>query len=438
MAHLLPLAPLAGLLWSGVALAGADTPEIAVVGVHVEGLDEQSAREAAARVALALTQTGRMSPVEPDVVRERLAGREAVIVEAAFLGPGRRALDEGRILYERAEFDDAITALKGGVALLEEALPATTDNRLLIDALLMQGLTHFSVGDEEPARAAFERVALLDPTRRLDPVNYSGPTVEFFDQARAAVEARGVGALEVTGEDGAQVYVDGRARGQVPVRVEGLPAGSHSVLVVGTEGRRAFEQIEVAQTRVASVQPALVAGLWVAAGTTDEAAARQTEQLYEALGAYVDAELVLVAGQSGPGEVAVQLYEPRTGNFSKVFRASGDDPVADLADGVVGLAGFLDDGGALRTDKVFGRAAPLDIGTNGLLLDMLLDPQPAGRQGAVDPVAGQDDGGRGVPWYLWAGVGAVAAGGAATTAILLTSGEAGPSDAGTITVGPMP
>ncbi|MCK6505705.1 PEGA domain-containing protein [Myxococcota bacterium] len=437
MPYLLPLAPLAGLLFSSPAAAGSDTPEIAVVGLHVEGQDEQAAREAAARVEEALAQTGRMDPVGPDAVRKRLAGREAVIVEAAFLGPGRRALDEGRILYERAEFDDAVSALKGAVSLLEEALPVTTDNRLLIDALLMQGLTHFSVGDEEPARAAFERVALLDPTRRLDPVNYSGPTVEFFDQARAAVEARGVGALAVEGEEGAQVYVDGRARGPVPLRVDGLPAGPHAVLVVGAEGRRGFEQVEITQARVETVQPALELGLRVQAGTTDEAAARQTEQLYEALGAYTDAELVLVAGQSGPGEVAVQLYEPRTGNFSKIFRATGDDPVGDLADGVVGLAGFLDDGGALRTDKVFSRAAPLDIGTNTLLLGMLLDPAPA--SAAAGPVvATEDDGGRGVPWYLWAGVGAVAAGGVATTAVLLTSGEAEPSDHGTITVGPMP
>jgi hypothetical protein len=319
---------------------------------------------------------------------------------------------------------------------LEEALPVTTDNRLLIDALLMQGLTHFSVGDEEPARAAFERVALLDPTRRLDPVNYSGPTVEFFDQARAAVEAQGMGALAIEGEEGAQVYVDGRARGRVPLRVDGLPAGAHAVLVVGAEGRRAFEVVEVTQTRVATLQPTLDVGLRVQAGATDEAAARQTEQLYEALGAYTQTELVLVAGQSGPGEVAVQLYEPRTGNFSKIFRATGDDPVGDLADGVVGLAGFLDDAGALRTDKVFSRAAPLDIGTNTLLLDMLLDPSKAAP--AAASVAGEEDGGRGVPWLVWAGVGAVAAGGAVTTAVLLTSGEAGPADNGTITVGPMP
>lgn len=432
------LSGLASLVLVGLATSDASAAaaaEIAVVGVHVSGMDDAAATEASERLVAALADTGRLTPVVPGDVSASIAGREKLVVDQAFLGPGKAALDEGRILYERAEFDDAIASLEHAVSLLTEAMPAATDNRLLIDALLMQGLTHFSIGDNDPARDAFEQVALLDPSRRLDPVNYSGPTVAFFDEARAAVEGRGVGALAVEGDPGSAVYVDGRSRGETPVRVEALAAGEHTVLVVGPQGRRAFQEVTIAAGRTEKVQPVLARGFLAEAGGDEAARARQTEQLYRALGTYVGTDLVLVAGQTEADEVAVQLYEPRTGNFSKIFRASGDDPITDLADGVVGLAGFLDDSGGLRTDKVYPRAAPLDIGTNVVLLSMLLDPEPIVTEVFV---GAQQDGGRGVPWYVWAGVGAVAAGGVATTAVLLTTGDGEPSANGTITVGPMP
>lgn len=431
------------LLGAPAALA-AEPVEVAVVGVHVDGLDDEAAADAAARVAAALEDAGQLRAVPPGEVRKRIAGRESLVVESAFQGAGRRALDEGRVLYERAEFDDAMASLEQAVTLLVEGLPGATDNRLLIDALLLQGLTHFSVGDNGPAREAFRRVVTLDPTRRLDAVNYSQPTVDLFDQVRAEVMALGVGAVEVQAQAGSEVFVDGRSRGRTPLRVDALPPGTHWVRVVGPGGEQAFDEVEILADKKLKLDVDLARGLLAAAATDADERARQTGQLYGALGDYANTPLLLLAGEVGGDGIAVQLYEPSTGNFSRSFEASGKNRVADIADAVVGLSGFLDESGRLRSDAVQARAVPLDISDNAVLLSMLLDPEPIVVTVEVPgPGAGNDDR-RKVPWYVWAGVGAVAAGGAATTAVLVATntgdgGGGGTGDyGGTITVGPMP
>lgn len=418
----------------------AQAAEVAVLGLHLSSLDEAQADEAASRMAAALRGIPGLDPVEPDELRRRLAGRERLVLEAAFLGAGRKALEEGRILYERGELEDAATALQGAVGLLREGMPVATDNRLLIDALLMLGLTRFSNGEEAAAAEAFQEVARLDPSRRLDAVKYSGPTVAFFDQARAKVEAAGTGTLEVTGPPGHGVFVDGRSRGETPLRVDGLPSGTHTVLVQGPAGRRAFSQVEIKAGAGSKLSPNLRRSLLASGGTSVEERRRQTRQLYEALGTYGETELLLLAGEAAPGELVLQLYEPRTGNFSTIEPAGSS--LDSLQASLSTLPSLLTEGGALRTEKVFARVAPLDIEANALLLRLLLDPAPlsaASAAGGTDGASTAPDEDRrrgGLPWYVWAGVGTVAAGGAATAVVLSTGG--GGAGGGTITVGPLP
>lgn len=424
---------------SSLPALAAERAEVALVGVHLADLDEGQNAALTAELAAALERGGRFEVVPPEDVGQLLAGREALVLQKAFLGPGEAAYDEGRILYQRAEFDDAMATLQQAVALLREGQPVATDGKVLIDALLLQGLTHFSVGDDAPARAAFEEVVVLDPSRRLDPVNYSGPTVSFFEEVRASVMARGAGAIQVRAEDGAQVYVDSKLRGSGEVTVADLPAGQHAVLVVADGGMRAFQRVQVEAGDTARVDPALEKGFLVAAAPDETERSRQAGLLYAALATYAQADLLLLAGATkASGEVRVQLYDTRTGAWSQSFASSGGDPGAGLLDAAAGLGGYLDEAGALMPDKVAARALPLDVGANALLLDLLLDPEPAAiAGGTTGPVPVVEDERRGVPWWVWAGGGALVAGGAATTAVVLTTGgEAGGS--GTIIVGPMP
>ena len=122
------------------------------------------------------------------------------------------------------------------------------------------------------------------------------------------------------------------------------------------------------------------------------------------------------------------------GNFSKAVTAQGyGDPVGSLLDLVPVLAGYVSEQGTLRADRVSPRVIGLDVSANPLLASMLLDPEPIVETVTVT---------RKTPWFVWAGVASLAAGGAGTAAYLLTRGS-NPGDdpqtvTGVIVVGPMP
>jgi len=416
--------------------AEAKKAEVAVVGLHISGVDADSAVSAAEQMVDALDRTGRIEVVAPGEVRARLSGREELVIEGTFLGPGRNMLEEGRVLYERADFESAISVLNDAVAALRDGLPGATESKDLIDALLLLGLANAGVGELDSARAAYKQVIVLDPSRRIDPVNYAPKIVALFDEVREQVLALPTGSIEVSGPPGElKVFVDGRRVDDATGRIKDLPAGTHYLLVVGEQGRREFASIELAPGEDKSYLATL-------AGTSigqpgDEAGQRsqQTSLLYSAVGDFVETPLVLMGGEVGDGKVSLQLYEPRTETFSRAVTAdAGGDPLGALLDLSPTLANYVTDDGLLRTDRVSPQVSSLDISTNMLLASILLDPEPIVQ---IETVSA------GPPWYLWAGVAALAAGGAAAAVVVFGPDSTGPAepvdpDQGTVVIGPMP
>jgi len=417
--------PLVPALLGGAALLlvapGAEAarrPTVAVVGAHLSAVEAEGAAAAVERLATALDETGRLDGLEGELTQRAVSGREDLVLEAAFLGPGRARLAEGRVLYERAEFEAAVAPLQEAVADLANATLRTRDNKDLLDSLLLLGLTQYSMGEEAEARAAWSGLVRLDPARQLDSVNYPPKVVAAFGAARTAAMAGARGSLKLSLPAGAQAFVDGR---EVSADVGELLPGEHYVLVIAPDGQRDGALVAVKAGGQTAWEPAL-ARLRIATPAEDEAGRRQqSAQLYAALGQHAGASLVLLAGETGGGKVGLQLYEPRTGNFSKVVEAAaGEDALGSLVDLVPSVAAFVDEEGALRADRVTRNALGLDISANLWLAGTLLDPAPGGETVTVT---------RKTPWYLWAGV-AVAAGGAATLAVVLTQDEGGGENGG--------
>ena len=419
-----------GLLLAAPAWA-AKGAEVAVVGAHIEGQSDAQAIANAEALIEALDRSAGVVAVPPGKLRGRLSGRESLVVEGAFLGNGRERLDEGRLLYDRADLAGAVPVLDEAVEALTAGLAGAPDTKDLVDALLLLGLSHLFSGDPAGATSAFERVVILDPTRELDPVNFPPKAVQFFTDVRRQVLDAKLAALFVEMPGDAQLFVDGKESLSTSVM---LPPGPHYVLVDGGGGQRAFEVVTLEEGDRRRLRVQLERAALAQAGSTDGARSEQTGRLYGSLGQHAGTGLILVAGETAGGSVAMQLYETRTGNYSKAVTAQGfGDPMGSLLDLVPVLAGYVSEQGTLRADRVSPRVVALDVSSNPLLASMLLDPEPI-----VETVTVTKD----TPWFVWAGVAALAAGGAGTAAVLLTR-DADPDDgpqtvSGVIVVGPMP
>lgn len=408
--------------------AAARRTEVAVVGLHIASSDDAAALENAGRLSEALEATGKIDAVTPGEVRGRIAGRESLIVEGAFLGPGRTNLSEGRVLYERADFESAIPVLESAREQLQDGMVGATDSKDLIDTLLLLGLAHASIGDTDAARVDFERVVVLDPTRELDAVNYPPKMVSLFNDVRAAVRTKPAAQLVVqAAENDADVFLDTQPEGKTPLTLNGLPPGEHYLLVRGTGGKRSYTRIQLTAGQRVVYQAPLQGRIFAEAGQTPAERSRQIKQLYSSLGVHVATGIVVLGGETDNGQVALQLYETRTGNFSQSLSApAGQDPVASILDLVPAVANWLTDEGTLKADRVSTNTLPMQVNDNPLLSSVLLDPEPIVEKVFVT---------RGPPWYVWAGIAAVAGGGAATTAVLLTrGGETVDPNQGTIVV----
>ncbi len=408
----------------------AASVELVVVGVHAPGIGGDPAQTAARKLTEALDATGKVDALSVDEVRTRLAGREPLILDSFALGPGRDALKEGKVLYDRAQPDQAIPVLEQAARQLASGLATSTDVRDLHDALTLLGLANAGLGNQAAARAAFRRSVTLDPTRQLDAVNYPPQIVALFQEVRTAAGAEAPGIISLSPPAGAEVWIDGRQlleSGEVK-----LIPGEHHVLVKGGEGTGWFESVTLGPGERRALAPGLSPRTMGRAAADAPGRTRQTRDLYRSLGQYTDRDPILLAGLTATGQVAVQIYAPASGNFSRALTAeAGSDPVAAMVDLMPSLVGFIGDNGDVKSDRVSPQVVAFDVTANAVLSDVLFRPRAPAVAGAA--AAGTKK--KGVPWFVWAGIGAVAVGGGTTAAVLLTQ----PTDTGgTVTFGPLP
>ncbi len=419
---------LASPAWAG------STPRAYVVGLHVPGLLGDAPEKAADALTKALDATGKVDALDPLETGKVIAGREALILDGYALGPGEKRLAEGRVLYDRAEPDQAIPVLQDAAKQLADGLAVSTDVRALQETLMLIGVSYVGLGDEASARDAFRRSAILDPSRELDAVNYPPSVVSLFNDVRASVAKATPAKLYVSASMDAEVFIDGKSHGAVADGAIAMVPGIHYVLVRAANGASHFETVTLAPGGSAKVD-ALLAERSVGVAEADATArSRQTRELYTAVGQYATGGLVVFGGLLPSGQVALQLYSPASGNFSKILTGdAGDDPVGAIVDLAPALAGYVTDAGDIRSDRVSAQVAALDVSENDVLAGLLYDPPKASTSVVVER--------HGPKWYVWAGIGAgVAGGAAAVTAVAVGGGNNGPNTGtgGTVTFGPIP
>ncbi len=402
----------------------ASLPEIAVVGLHFSGQDEEQARKTAAALVDTLAESGKLAPLSPDGVAARIRGREELILNEAFLGPGKELLNKARVLYDRALPDQAIPLLDRAVSSLESSMPSTTDSRILMDTLILKALCHQAMGETDLAKESFGMVVTMDPALQLNPINYSPSIIDLFLQVHSEVMGRGLGAIEITtATPGATVFLDGRRVGESPTTVTGLPAGPHFCLVFNEDGYRSHGTIDVEPGARTTFKAELTERIVTEPADSVRGRSQQTRDLYTSLGEHVQADLVLLGGAVEDGQLGLQLYATRTNTFSKSMTTVIEgDPLAIAQDLMPVLVNFTTSTGDIRSDRVSAKVLPLYADSNPVLAELLLNQNKSGLL-----VADENNGSR---WYLWTGAALVAAIGATAATLALTS-EA-PVNSGTI------
>jgi hypothetical protein len=421
------------ILTVGSVRAEAPT-ELVVVGMHVP--PELRGPAGDEQVMAAARRLKGFVVIGPDEVKVRLRGRGSRLVDEALQARGRDLLSEGRVLFDHADLESAEERISGAVGILESAMAGSTDARHLIDALLVQGNIGLAMGNLDAARASYKRVVQLDPDRVLDPVHYPPKMVDLYTDVRSAVRAVPYGTLDVVSADaGATVVVDGRMRGQGSFILRDMVPGFHHVLITDSNGHREYRRVEIRPKQRIELSTTLKDFFIARSPESDSDRAAQTARVYRALGDQVTEGMILLGGQVGLEDVGLQLYEPRTGNFSRVLRQEvGSDPVQSLSSLVMQLSAFRTSQGMMASDSVSTDELAIDIGTNPTLAKVLFEPEKQSFANAAKTKMGTP-----IPWPIWAGVGSIVVGGV-LTAILVkrpteeSPGNRIPNDTGTVVV----
>jgi hypothetical protein len=375
----------------GAPSAWAAGPSVAVVGVHGNGgQDDGALRALSADLAAGFAAAG-LDVRSGDALGALLRPERDRVLERVYLEPVTRAFEEGRILYEKAQPEQAVAALERAAAELADSGEFLREGRLRVDVPLYLGLSWIALGETDKASPAFADVVRADPDRVLDTLDYPPNIVEAFDRVRADVLAGDLGSVAVAVADGAaaRVFLDGRLVGSAPITVRGLPPGAHTVLVDGSTAGRHYEALDLAPGQAARIDATLQRRALERSDGDALLPARSglTRRLYREIGTASGAAVVAVAAFDGAGDLRVALYSTRSETFSLAVVASLAGVPGSRSAFVKQLAGraaaAVDEGGGVLPDQVATEALPMRLGANPTLTDLLLGPPP----GAPSPAA---------------------------------------------------
>ncbi len=140
-------------------------------------------------------------------------------------------LKSGEDLLLTFEYARAAAALAECAAVIEADL-APADLDTLTRARLLEAEAWTEAKDDAAARDALRALLVVRPDVAPDAELLSPAARALFDEAVAAAHGAGTGGLEVRSTPaGAEVVVDGAARGTAPVSLLGLAPGTHRVRV---------------------------------------------------------------------------------------------------------------------------------------------------------------------------------------------------------------
>lgn len=368
--------PLLACLLASSSPRAWNPPDVAVVGLHIAGLELEAASKLADDLARNLDLGNRTDGLPPHELVPRVHGLESEIWSRMYFDAAREARQSAERQLTEWRPDHALGPANEAVRLSTWGLRAVPDSRDLVDSLVVQARVLIALDRQEEARQALVRALVLNPTLELSAPEHDTQTVLAYRVARDTVRRGGQGSLKITSPDFAgRTWIDGRITGPLPLMVQNLPAGTHHVLVRDTARNRWWRTIEIRPGEVTDLDLQADAPAGDGPPLPEEGRREAVGHLYRALGPFVHAEFVLVGGRIQPDTVSLQLYSVTDGVFSEaVIQAlpRGDTSLAGHL--ALDLLDMLTATGALDPDH-YGRPLPLHLHTNAVLEQELLVPR---------------------------------------------------------------
>ena len=219
------------------------------------------------------------------IVEEFKASSDFFTIKGAYVAvksaSGRRAVRDTRDIKQalktfaaaqkdtkRLRHQDAIPKLEKAIRSFRANLGDFDDYDKLVEAHLLLAECYFRRGKQSQGYDALVNVARIRPKMVLQSERYPPMFTSAYERAKRQIAGRGRGALEIQGDSGLRVSVNGKSVGTIPLRVENLSAGEHHVQIADANGVFAGHFIDVKSEQTAKKRyNKRPAGKSVAAGT---------------------------------------------------------------------------------------------------------------------------------------------------------------------------
>lgn len=165
----------------------------------------------------------------PDVVLSLLRPRAALSLEDV-----QRQVESARTLYYAGQAERALELARQALSELEKMSPQVKPWPIIADAMLLQGTSLKYLDRKAESVELFRRVLRIDAGFKLDPDLFAPSAREAFEVLRKDQLKARKSVLQVLTTPGAEVFIDGRAMGKAPLKVELVP-GTYRVTVASGE-----------------------------------------------------------------------------------------------------------------------------------------------------------------------------------------------------------
>lgn len=352
-------------------------------------------------------------------LKGKIDSTEEELIEKVFLSRLKTYIEEGKLHYKMASFDMAISTFEKGEAYLLSIIPFLERKSELIELKLYSALSFIGKGDEKQARNKLRELLILDPSFRMNPVQFPPWIMETFETVRREVMALPSGIVKVSSSiDGGDVYLDGKRRGRAPLTIKDVLPGDHYILVKKEKGGRGFKTFNLAPSTTEDITVTLYPPEFFIEGMVEP------EFLKELLSSFMKSIegrpdlLILLLIDSKPS-IRIQLFDTEYELLSKGVGTSlkGVKEIASILDILYSrFSSYIDENGRIKSDTGAIGILPLNLSKNREFMSLFFSStwteglRPEQKKGGnfISTVMGK--GPLYKRWWFWTGAGILAGG----------------------------